>query len=320
MNGNLMKRRIFLVLLLLALLLLLGGCKVGRSPLGIAWITADAETGETTVWYRSAAYDDDEGFVLGKPIKLPFGSPTDFLTFTPEGNRLWAWSVLDDGTPGLFSLDFTGDLPTEEIVFRLDLSGYPAAEASSIAIESEELGGRVWFDALDPETGHWQLFLLEGDSLTQFTHGNADYEVPTISPDGKTLVFSTNDDGGGEEKDDYDLWLCELETGSMAPLITTEADDGSPRFAPDGSLFYVGGNEGSFDLFWTKLNGEPVPLGDFGGLELFPRPSPDGRFLLFSSDSTGGWGSDIYDLKEATLIPLADDDTEVGEIIFATWR
>lgn len=306
--------------LLLLAMLLLSGCKVGRPPLGIAWITADAESGETAVWYRSASYDDDEGLVLGEPVELPFGSPTDFLAFTPEGNRLWAWSVLDDGTPGLFSLDFAGDLPAEETVFRLDLSGYPAAEASSI--QPEPGGERVWFDALDPESGYWQIFLLEGDSLPQFTHGNADYEVPTISPDGKTLVFSTNDDGGGEEKEDYDLWLCELETGSMAPLITTEADDGSPRFAPDGNLFYVSGSEGSFDLFWTKLNGEPVPLGDFGGLELFPRPSPDGRYLLFSSGSDDGWDSYIYDLKEATLTPPADDDndTEAGEIIFATWR
>ncbi|MCD4734171.1 hypothetical protein K8R78_08055 [bacterium] len=310
-----MKRTLILMAALTALLFL-SGCKVGRPPLGIAWITAAAESGDTAVWYCSAGYDDDEELVLGEPIELPFGSPTDFLAFTPEGNRLWAWSVHDDGTPGLFSLDFEGDLPAAETVFRLDLSGYPAAEASSIDIEPEAVGGRVWFDARDPESGHWQIFLLDGDSLTQFTHGNASYEVPTISPDGKLLVFSTNDDGTGEAKEDYDLWLCDLEIGSMAPLITTEANEGSPRFAPDDSFFYVSGEDG-FDLFWTKLKGEPVSLGDFGGLELFPRPSPDGRLLLFTAKSDDRWMSHIYNLKEDIFTPLAEDDAEV---IFATWR
>jgi len=310
-------KRLYLLLLALVALLLLSGCKVGRPPLGVAWITADAETGETAVWYRSVAYNDDEQLILGEPVELPFGSPTDFLAFTPEGNRLWAWSVDNDGTPGLVLLDFIENTPAEETTFRLDLSGYPAAEASSIDIEPEEVGGRVWFDALDPESGHWQIFVLADDSPTQFTSGNADHEVPTVSSDGKLLVFSTNDDGSGEEKDDYDLWSCELETGDMAPLITTEYNDGSPRFTPDGSLFYASGNEDGFDIFWTKLNGESVLLGDFGRLELFPRPSPDGRFLLFTAKSTDRWMSYIYNVEKETPLPLIDDEAEV---IFATWR
>jgi serine/threonine protein kinase len=95
---------------------------------------------------------------------------------------------------------------------------------------------------------------------------------PALSPDGKTIVFSSDRDGRKR------IWLKELASGGEVPL-TTGSDD-LPRFSPDGSTIIFIRTENSVpSLYRTAVvGGTPrrlmarVMSADF---------TPDGRQILF---------------------------------------
>lgn len=95
-----------------------------------------------------------------------------------------------------------------------------------------------------------------------------------ISPDGNTLIFSSDRPGG---KGGMDLWKSTKDGGEWgAPVnlgspINTDADEDYPNFSPDGKKLYFASNSarsmGGFDVFSTSFNkategyDEPVNLG-----------------------------------------------------------
>ncbi|HEX9800914.1 MAG TPA: protein kinase [Thermoanaerobaculia bacterium] len=90
-------------------------------------------------------------------------------------------------------------------------------------------------------------------TLRFLTHSGSD-QSPAVSPDGKTVVFSSRRDGRRR------LWLKQLATGSEVPL--TDGEDDSPRFSPDGSLVLFTRTEGSRDSLFRvpTVGGAPRKL------------------------------------------------------------
>lgn len=134
----------------------------------------------------------------------------------------------------------------------------------------------------------------------------------TISPDKKTLIFSSKGSGG---ETGYDLYTCKLlPSGVWGPAtklsdnINTKYDEDFPNFSPDGNALYfasAGHNSmGGFDIFrsdYDKANNkwsEPVNLG-------FPINTTDdnttisfttsGRYAYMASFRKEGYGDlDVY--------------------------
>jgi len=265
----------------------------------------------------------DEGLRFGEPVELPFPGPVDQLAFTPGGRELWAWAGADSGEPGLWSLTFSGD-KFGEPERRFDLSSFPAGLSSASAPRD----GSVVFDALEPVTGRWQLFILDDGGLRQLTPGEADNQSPTLPPDGGSLIiFSSNRDGTGGAKADWGLWACDVSTGTLFVVYDTPADEGSPGFAPDGALYfdsfeYAGevpaGSIWRLDEPWEREDSPAAErVAGIEGLVLFPRPSPDGEWLLITVYSDPRWMSRIVNLETLESRPLAGEDTE---ITYACWR
>jgi outer membrane protein OmpA-like peptidoglycan-associated protein len=141
---------------------------------------------------------------------------------------------------------------------------------------------------------------------------------PTISPDGKTLIFTSRRSGGLGMAD---LWLSNRRDNgtwtmpvNMGDSINTELDEFGPFLHPDGkTLFFSSAGHpgmGGKDIFFSKKNANgtwssPVNLGypiNSKGDELHLIVSADGKKGYFSSDREGGIGlRDIYtfDLHEA---------------------
>lgn len=133
---------------------------------------------------------------------------------------------------------------------------------------------------------------------------------PCFSPDGNTLVFVSDRDGG---KGGTDIWITHRTSSGwerclpVAGDINTSANEVSPYFVSADTLLYASngaGGKGGYELFMTiKVAGvwqSPLPLQDLNSEydEVDPSIAPDGS-LLFASNRPGGRGG--LDIYEATI-------------------
>src|SRR5690606_11366718 len=107
------------------------------------------------------------------------------------------------------------------------------------------------------------------------------YSSPTLSPDGRVLVFAKRVVDKASNKSSTSLWTRNLATRDMRPpmQLTPEGwNVNSPAFSADGtSVYFLSAKSGSMQLYAIPADGgEPKRLTDFpldvDGYKL----SPDG--------------------------------------------
>jgi hypothetical protein len=136
---------------------------------------------------------------------------------------------------------------------------------------------------------------------------------PFLSPDGKTLHFSSIRPVNGQERTDADLWRVRRtrDGGWGEPehlgAPNSPADELYSSAAADGTLYFASeraGGLGGWDIYRSR----PRPGGGYGpaenvgapvntaGWEFNPAVTPNGRVLLFTGlDRSGGAGyGDIW--------------------------
>jgi Tol biopolymer transport system component/predicted Ser/Thr protein kinase len=94
--------------------------------------------------------------------------------------------------------------------------------------------GRIAFSTANTNTGIWSLPVQANSGrvageLQPLTRSGAAEQFPTVSADGKTMVFVTNRSGNNA------VWMKDLAGGSENPLVVTHWDDFRGIISPDGS-------------------------------------------------------------------------------------
>jgi Tol biopolymer transport system component len=101
-----------------------------------------------------------------------------------------------------------------------------------------------------------------------------------VSPDGSRIVFTSGRTGNG------DLYLYDLELGSLKRMTSREDTDFFPRWSPDGSdIVYTTGGKQSHDIHIIRKAGtlaeEDVVLVKWFFDDVLPSYSPDGKYISF---------------------------------------
>ncbi len=141
---------------------------------------------------------------------------------------------------------------------------------------------------------------------------------PTISPDGRTIVFASD----REQEGNLDLFSATLQSdGSWSQItnlidINTDGNEITPFFASQDTLYFASdgyGGPGGFDLFfstrgdgyWTK----PVPLSELN--TRFNESDfvvlPDGRAIFASDRPDGVGGLDLYLAFKVITRPVVEE-------------
>ena len=119
------------------------------------------------------------------------------------------------------------------------------------------------------------FLLLLGGMLAATESSPLWMRYPSLSPDGKTIVFSFRDD----------LYRVSAKGGQAQPLTAHEAYDYAPVWSPDGrSIAFASNRYGNFDVFiMPSEGGEPVRLTFHSANQVPTSFTPDGRYVLFSA-------------------------------------
>jgi outer membrane protein OmpA-like peptidoglycan-associated protein len=149
--------------------------------------------------------------------------------------------------------------------------------------------------------------LREKTTVREFPHNSDDYNVghPAISPDGKYLVFVSDDPS--ENVGGRDLFYCkrdDLGEWGMPTLlnhsINTEGDELFPHFHPNGTLYFASdglGSLGGLDIFKANIDFEYNTAEDIERLPEGLNTTYDDFGIVFKTETEGFFTSDRPDGK-----------------------
>ncbi|MEO0093642.1 MAG: hypothetical protein ABIK67_05235 [candidate division WOR-3 bacterium] len=128
---------------------------------------------------------------------------------------------------------------------------------------------------------------------------------PDFAPDGKKIVFVEN--GLGKNR----LLLFDRMTNQIETLLVTEdhTQYSQPKFSPDGKKIALAiWQEGGYQdiLVIDLISGWKMPLTFDPATDITPTWTPDGKYLLFSSDRTGIFNLYAYSFEYRQIYQITD--------------
>jgi Tol biopolymer transport system component len=171
-----------------------------------------------------------------------------------ENGRL-AFVTRSGGQEVIHLLDLESEIDPQRLRFD---------ELISISSPDWRPGGeRLVFSAID-RSGYRNLFTAaaDGKGLQRLTDDHFDTRDPAWSPDGSSIVFSSDRTRYGRTGA-YNLFVLDLESADIKYLTQGESVDLSPRFTPDGaSILYTSSKRDSLGKYsgqdiWKLSLGEP---------------------------------------------------------------
>lgn len=171
------------------------------------------------------------------------------------------------------------------------------AETEPAAVQTE-LSGRIAFHS--DRDGEIDIYTMnaDGSDVQRLTDApGRDFE-PHWSPDGSTIVFSSDRD----DPENAHLYLMDADGGNQRRLVTgLEDDQVGARWSPDGQYILFHSNpqvDGlpRFDVFRVRSDGsELTNLTNTRGNNFMADWSPDGQRIVFVSQRNGN--SELYVMK-----------------------
>jgi len=207
-----------------------------------------------------------------------FSNITLLPKWSPTGDRIVFTSYTDE-KPMLYLMDIASG--KNRIISGKD--------GLNVAGASWEPKGRELALTLR-KSGNSDIFTIdtEGKVLEQLTTHWAIDTSPAFSPDGTRMVFVSNRSGNPQ------LYVKDLETGNEERITFDLKYCTSPVWSQTGRIAFSVMEDGDIDIYSINPDGSNLKkLTDSSGNNEDPCWSPDGRYIVFSSNRDGG-GYNLY--------------------------
>jgi TolB protein len=146
-----------------------------------------------------------------------------------------------------------------------------------------------------------QICLMNADGSSQrrmTTADSSDHTYASLAPDGRSIVFTSNQSGGYE--------IYEMDINGNQNRLTWLGDAYAPEVSPDGSQVVFTYFDGTNQTTWRmdRDGGNVRQLYRYNGNAWDPTWSPDGTRILFASDRSGG----------VQLFTMKADGTDIRQV------
>ncbi len=240
--------------------------------------------GQHFIYLAQSERPENTGIYIGS-----LDSTVNKLVMRANGNPSYA--AFPSGIGYLLSMQSATLMAQAFDPARLDLSGerFPVAErlvlppapAPGFAAFSAAQNGELAYRTLGQASTELVWFDRQGRRLG--TVGKpANYSVPALSPDEKTLAVARIDPEIGTR----DIWLFDLARGTPSHFTFDPSEETNPTWSPDGTqIAFTSRQNGIGDIFRKPATGAGIaePLLESGPLKIVESWTPDGRFILYDS-------------------------------------
>ncbi|MEP6946711.1 MAG: winged helix-turn-helix domain-containing protein [Acidobacteriota bacterium] len=174
----------------------------------------------------------------------------------------------------------------------------------------------VYTNEVDGNNSIW-IMNADGSGKRQLVSSDANNVYPSLSSDGRFLVFQSNRSRKNA------IWMAAID-GSELKQVTNDGIAAQPHLSPDGRwIVYVSNTETAGEMWRIPTNGgEPLKLAEKAS---WPRISPDSRFIACGYDAggiklailsiDGGEPIKLFDLPRLANLRLGANWTPDGKAI-----
>jgi hypothetical protein len=165
--------------------------------------------------------------------------------------------------------------------------------------------GYIVYQAKSSPEASWDIYIMrsDGSDPTRLTDSDADDTLPSLSPDGRKIVFNTNRDGNRE------VYVMNRNGSDQINLTRNAADDWTPAWSPDGSeIAFSSFRDGRWELYVMAADGTNPrritahPAADYG-----PSWAPSGEQIAFVSNRSGNLDIHLISLADGSVRRLTTD-------------
>jgi eukaryotic-like serine/threonine-protein kinase len=224
------------------------------------------------------------------------------LSWSPDGKSLAA--PVGNGSANYMSLA-TIPVETGKINFFTPHKWHEVRQVAWLAD-----GSHLVFTAKENVSGNfkiWQISYPSGEAQA-LTSDLGSYSTISLTADFTVMATVQTDVVAN-------IWVMSGFDAAHARQITQGSNyDREPSWTPDGKLVYSSNMAGGFDLYLMDARGgNPKQLTANSGLNGQPSISPDGRYIIFSSDRTGAphiWRMDVDGRNQKQLTEKSDQSPD----------
>ena len=175
----------------------------------------------------------------------------------------------------------------------------------------------IVFSALSSDRSDLYMAYFDDSDPIKITDDRWDDKMPSVSPDGRYIAFSSDRpiDGGKSDSiidgnsaqmvedlaveefsyGDYNIWIYDIREKSFEPLTEDGLGNDAPSFSPNGGKIAYTSERGGVRNIWIAdldSTGERNPYTDLLSGAFTPTWDPDGSGIVFSAYFDGGF--DLY--------------------------